>query len=166
MDSDRFDRARLFEPPPGQSASDVVKGLKILPPTCPAPTKGEVPFAKVMDGEGFGQEELPAEVREAQESLRAGLEGLLFYWKEFPLELPPTDLPEKDGKAVIALDTLFQGPTTVDERTQLAMGPRGRKSLTKEQKKELRKKGQVSIPSEAFPGKKHTWQVAAWLQRY
>ena len=160
-------REEEYHPSPGTSLREVVNGFKVLPPTAPKPTKGEVPFAMLMDGEGDDSKgELPADMVEAQETLQAGLEDLLYYWKDFPLELPPSDLPEKDGKAVISLDSLFTAPTTKDERTALAMGPRGRKSLNDEQKKELRKKGTVSIPSEAFPGKNHTWQVAAWLQRF
>jgi len=165
---EKEDEEDVYEPS-DDTLAQVVDGLKILPPTAPSPIKGSVPFSTIMAdaGRGVGGANLPPEIVEAQEAFMTGLEDLLYYWKEFPLELPPSDLPEKDGKTVVSIESLFHTPNnnSRNELRSLAMGRGGRKKLNEEQKQELRKTGRFAIASEAFPGKNHIWQVAAWLQR-
>mgnify|MGYP003653837247 CR=1 FL=1 len=137
-------------------------GMFVKPAAAPLPVPAPVPLAELLPPP---QDDLPEDVVAALSSLRDALEQVLFYWKEFPMKVPSSDLPSKRGKQVISLDQLFVLPKTPKELRSLAMDSNGtRRYLNAAQKAELRETGRFSVPSVAFPGKTYVWEVVNWLQ--
>ena len=93
----------------------------------------------------------------------------MYTWKKIPITFPdsisgltdPNNQISKDHKI---LNNLFILPT-FDELDEIAIDQNGRtKRLSKEQLESIKKSGEFEVDSLHFPGKKHKWVLAKWLQ--
>jgi len=91
------------------------------------------------------------------------MESELYEWDTFPLALPQSAFSNLTPEQKKALFNLFQVPSN-DELDALAKDEHGNfKKLSKEQLQQVRKSGKFDVPSVAFAGKNHVWQLSGLL---
>eukprot|EP01103_Thecamoeba_quadrilineata_P021507 TRINITY_DN9900_c0_g1_i1.p1 TRINITY_DN9900_c0_g1~~TRINITY_DN9900_c0_g1_i1.p1 ORF type:complete len:1208 (+),score=273.78 TRINITY_DN9900_c0_g1_i1:52-3675(+) len=98
---------------------------------------------------------VPPEMRKAVMTFRSELEKLLFYWEDFPINLPDSIFP--DGIPPVQLDKMLEVVQYQE--------PQGPRELSEDQFRSIRKTGTFKVPSVKFPGQHHTWELSHWLQR-
>ena len=105
---------------------------------------------------------------ELMELLAQVASSQLTYFQEYPFVLPATafvDSVFNDG--LIQSSDLQEFPESKGEKElyDLAFDKEGKRySLSKEQRKEIRKNGTFSVQSEAFPKEYHRWELSDGLQ--
>eukprot|EP01125_Pyxidicula_operculata_P017781 TRINITY_DN6275_c0_g1_i1.p1 TRINITY_DN6275_c0_g1~~TRINITY_DN6275_c0_g1_i1.p1 ORF type:complete len:1065 (-),score=168.01 TRINITY_DN6275_c0_g1_i1:56-3250(-) len=98
--------------------------------------------------------------------LKSFMETESFMWGDFPIRLPDSKIQhtndESEDDSLISMDTLFPYPTLFDVNEETLGSVKG---LTEHQLREIRQKGQFSVDSVKFPGKKHIWKLSKLLQK-
>jgi len=131
------------------------------------------PVSITLDTEGLSEEQ-----KKVLDDIKEILENNLWYWKQYPIILPPTIFVDSnEGPGDVSVNqNISTLKNLVDLRTGMfksvpmqynlaADGPGQVSSLNSAQFAELRKTGKLSVPSTQFPEINNVWKLSELLLR-